>query len=48
MGKMTNPDINVTHFQVTRQDIAGFAPELIVMLAAHWRIPGFRLRRNIA
>ena len=34
--KMTNPGaLNVTHFQVTRQDIAGFAPELTVMLAAH-------------
>lgn len=27
--------LNVTHFQITRRDIAGFAPELIVMLAAH-------------
>ncbi len=34
--KMTNPGaLNVTHFQVTRQDIAGFAPELSVTLAAH-------------
>ncbi|HAT1573994.1 TPA: prepilin peptidase-dependent protein [Raoultella ornithinolytica] len=33
--KMTNPGaLNVTHFQVTRQDIAGFAPELSVTLAA--------------
>lgn len=33
---MTNPGaLNVTYFQVTRQDIAGFAPELSVTLAAH-------------
>lgn len=34
--KMTNPAaINVTHFEVTRQTTTGFAPELIVTLAAH-------------
>ena len=34
--KMTNPAaIQVTAFQVTRQDNAGFAPELSITLAAH-------------
>lgn len=34
--KMTNPAaIQVTAFQVTRQDNAGFAPELSISLAAH-------------
>lgn len=34
--KMTNPQvIAVTHFQVTRQDIAGFSPEFTLTLAAH-------------
>ncbi|TCW11779.1 prepilin peptidase dependent protein B [Raoultella sp. BIGb0138] len=33
--KMTNPvAIAVTHFQVIRRDIAGFAPEFTVLLAA--------------
>ncbi|WP_434639003.1 prepilin peptidase-dependent protein [Klebsiella sp. I138] len=34
--KMTNPGaLNVTHFQITRQNMAGFSPEFTVALAAH-------------